>query len=277
MRVISRVEWGAVPAKSVTYFPAPPVGLVVHYVGSSAPMRVDTLDKAKATMRSIQADAFSKGYSDFEYNFAISLTGDVFEGRGKAIQSGANGDQTQNRARWSVVFLTGAGEALTAAAIDAYHALHAWLGGDQIQHCKVAPQGTSCPGDAIKAQWSQVVGTSTSTPVPVPGPSTATPPPVFPAQKGQQMATLQHGDKTWFFTVTSDGKLHHSYWGGSGATKWSDWLIGDGCDPHAPISAIFAPEGSSDWQVFANTTDGRVLHAWWYAPEARIKAEYFYA
>jgi len=117
----------------------------------------------------------------------------------------------------------------------------------------------------------------TTTPVPTPGPVTTTSPPVFPAQKGQQMATLQHGDKTWFFTVTSDGKLHHSYWSGSGATKWSDWLIGDGCDPHAPISAIFAPEGSSDWQVFANTTDGRVLHAWWYAPEARIKAEYFYA
>lgn len=274
MRIISRVEWGAVPPKKVTYFPAPPIGLVVHYVGSSSPMRVDTLDKAKATMRSIQADAFAKAYSDFEYNFAISLTGDVFEGRGKAIQSGANGDQSQNRLRWSVVFLTGAGEPLTAAAITAYHELHNWLGGDQIQHCKVAPQGTSCPGDAIKAQWSQVVGTSTTTPLPTPGPITTTPPPTFPIEKGKNVAILQRDNRIWRFGVTSDGKLGHWYWAGPSATQWSKWNLGEGCDPHSPVDVLFWPEAATDWQVFANTTDGRVLHCWWFAPGATFKSEY---
>lgn len=117
----------------------------------------------------------------------------------------------------------------------------------------------------------------TTTPAPTPGPVTTTPPPVFPSSKGQPMATLQRGDKLWYFTVTSDGRLRHSYWAGGGVTAWDHRMIGDGCDPHAPISAVFAPEGGTDWQVFALTDDGRVLHAWWFAPEARIKIEYFYA
>lgn len=277
MRIITRSEWGARPALSTTRFPSPPVGVVVHYVGSSAPMNVTTLDKAKTTMRNLQADAFRKAYADFEYNFAIAQTGDVLEGRGRDVQSGANGDQTQNRKRWSVVFLTGVGEPLTREAIAAWHELHAHLGGDQVQHCTVAPLGTSCPGDAIKAQWSQVVGMVTTTPVPTPGPSTSTPLPTFPPLKGMNVATLQRGDRIWHFTVTSDGRLRHAYWAGSGATAWSLWEIGAGCDPHSPISAIFAPEGSTDWQVFVPTIDGRVFHAWWFAPEVRFKTEYFYS
>lgn len=274
MRIITRSEWGAAPAKNVTRFPAPPSGMVVHYVGANAPLHVDTLDKAKRTMRNLQADAFAKAYADFEYNFAIAPTGDVLEGRGRDIQSGANGDQTQNRKRWSVVFLTGVGEPLTPQAIAAYHELHTWLGGDQVQHCTVAPLGTSCPGDSIKAQWSQVVGTSTTTPVPAPGPITTTPLPTSHTAKGKQVATLQRGDRIWHYQVTSDGKLHHSYWDGG---SWHHYELGAGCDPHGQIDAIFYPLDSADTQVFAPTTDGRVLHAWWFGPEVRFKTEYFYA
>lgn len=274
MKLISRAEWGAAPPKKVTYFPAPPIGVVSHYVGAPRPINANSLDAAKRLMRSLQADAFNKGYADFEYSFGIAQTGDVLEGRGKSIQSGANGDQTQNRARWSIVFLVGVGEPLTAAAINAYHELHAWLGGDQRQHCTVAPQGTSCPGDAIKAQWGQLVGTSTPTPVPTPGPITTTPPPVFPTSKGQPMATLQRDNRIWRYGVTSDGKLHHSYWDGA---RWHHYELGSGCDPHAPIDAIFYPLESTDTQVFVPTVDGRVFHAWWFAPEVRFKTEFFFA
>lgn len=104
------------------------------------------------------------------------------------------------------------------------------------------------------------------------------PPPVVPIlEKGHPMQTLQRADKIWHFTVTSDGRLRHAYWAGGTATAWSLWEIGAGCDPHAPISAIFAPEGSTDWQVFVPTVDGRVLHAWWYAPENRIKSELLFS
>lgn len=274
MKIISRAEWGAAPPKKVTYFPAPPVGLVSHYVGAKGPMFVESLEKAKRTMRALQADAFAKGYADFEYNFAIAQTGDVLEGRGRDIQSGANGDQTQNRKRWSVVFLVGVGEPLSVAAIATYHELRAWLGGDQVQHCKVAPLGTACPGDAIKGQWSQLVGTFTTTPPPTPGPSTTTPLPTFPPPKGKNVATLQRDNHIWRYGVTSDGKLHHDYWDGS---AWHHYEIGAGCDPHAQIDAIFWPESSTDTQVFAPTLDGRVFHAWWFAPEVRFKTEYFYS
>lgn len=114
----------------------------------------------------------------------------------------------------------------------------------------------------------------TTTPVPTPGPVTTTSPPVFPSSKGNPMQTLQRGEKIWHFTVTSDGRLRHAYWAGGTATAWSLWELGSGCDPHAPISAIFAPEGGTDWQVFATTTDGRIFHAWWFAPEARVKTEW---
>lgn len=105
---------------------------------------------------------------------------------------------------------------------------------------------------------------------------TQPPPPVPPViQKGSLMQTLQRGDRIWHFGVTSDGKLHHSYWDGG---AWHHYYeIGAGCDPHAQIDAIFYPLDSTDTQVFAATTDGRVLHAWWFAPEVRFKTEYFAA
>jgi hypothetical protein len=130
-------------------------------------------------------------------------------------------------------------------------------------------------GQVLDVARLWVAGTSTTAP-PAPGPSTPTPLPVFPSSKGNPMQTLQRGEKIWHFTVTSDGRLRHSYWAGAGATAWSLWELGSGCDPHSPISAIFAPEGSTDWQVFVPTTDGRVLHAWWYAPEARAKSEFLF-
>lgn len=114
----------------------------------------------------------------------------------------------------------------------------------------------------------------TTTPVPTPGPSTPTPLPTFPPLKGKQVATLQRDNRIWQYKVTSDGKLHHSYWDG---ISWHHYEIGAGCDPHAQIDAIFYPLDSTDTQVFAPTLDGRVFHAWWFAPEVRFKTEYFYS
>lgn len=130
------------------------------------------------------------------------------------------------------------------------------------------------PGGAYPmGQLLELVRRAATPSVPTP------PPPVVPPilEKGSVMQTLQRGDRIWHFTVTSDGRLRHAYWAGGTATAWSLWEIGAGCDPHSPISAIFAPEGSTDWQVFVPTIDGRVFHAWWFAPENRIKSEYLFA
>lgn len=130
------------------------------------------------------------------------------------------------------------------------------------------------PGGAYPmGQLLELVRRAATPSVPTP------PPPVVPPilEKGSVMQTLQRGDRIWHFTVTSDGRLRHAYWAGSGATAWSLWEIAAGCDPHAPISAIFAPETGTDWQVFVPTADGRAFHAWWFAPENRIKSEYLFA
>lgn len=129
--------------------------------------------------------------------------------------------------------------------------------------------GPAYPIDLV-VSWARA---STTVP-PVQGPTTTTPPPVFPTVKGQNMSALQKGDKVWWFGTTSDGKLRHAYWAGAGATQWSLWELGAGCDPHSEVTAISAPEGGTDWQVFATTTDGRIFHAWWFAPEARVKTEW---
>lgn len=130
------------------------------------------------------------------------------------------------------------------------------------------------PGGAYPmGQLLELVRRAATPSVPTP------PPPVVPPilEKGSVMQTLQRGDRIWYFTVTSDGRLRHAYWAGGTATAWSLWEIAAGCDPHAPISAIFAPETGTDWQVFVPTADGRAFHAWWFAPENRIKSEYLFA
>lgn len=158
MNILPRSAWGAQPAKSVTWFPAPPVGTVLHYVGSKGALNATTKERSVGLLRGIQADAFRKSYADIEYNFAIDQAGNVWELRGRNIQSGANGDKTQNRKRWSIVFLTGVPERLTATAITAAKELCGWLGGDIVPHRQVAPQGTACPGNQIMAQWAELTG-----------------------------------------------------------------------------------------------------------------------
>lgn len=151
---VNRAAWGAAPAKSKTMFPAPPIGAVVHYVGSASPMNIGSFAQACAALRAIQQDAFRKGYADIEYSLAV-WDQFVFELRGLTVQSGANGDQTQNRKRWSVVFLTGVGEPLTSTTINAFREFRAAkLPGDLVEHKTVAPLGTSCPGTAIESQWN---------------------------------------------------------------------------------------------------------------------------
>lgn len=128
-------------------------------------------------------------------------------------------------------------------------------------------------GQVLDVARLWVAGTSTTAP-PAPGPATTTPLPTFPTPKGKNVATLQRDNRIWQYKVTSDGKLHHSYWDGG---AWHHYEIGAGCAPHAQIDAIFYPLDSTDTQVFAPTLDGRVFHAWWFAPEVRFKTEYFYS
>lgn len=177
MIVVTRAQWGAKPPKSVTYFPAPPTGVIVHYVGAAGSLGTESQSVGKQRMRAIQQDAFNKGYADLEYNFCIGQDGSIFEGRGKAIQSGANGNRTNNRKWWSVCFLTGVGELLTPQAIAAFHGVRLLLPGTIDEHENVA--ATQCPGDAIESQWAAL--------------TTAPPPPIgddMTPEQAQQLKDL---------------------------------------------------------------------------------------
>lgn len=153
--------------------------------------------------------------------------------------------------------------------ITTHHECSKAFGGDHWDPGLAYPMGQVLD---VARLW--VAGTSTTAP-PAPGPATTTPLPTFPTPKGKNVATLQRDNHIWRYGVTSDGKLHHSYWDGG---AWYHYEIGAGCDPHAQIDAIFYPlDSSTDTQVFAPTLDGRVFHAWWFAPEVRFKTEYFYS
>lgn len=152
MKIISRAEWGALPAKLVNAF-TQVYGWVLHWVGGSHMNPAPTLAQSCQLMRNLQVDAFNRGYNDFEYNFAVDPCGRIFEGRGWLNRSGANGNIASNAGDWSVVYLAGPGVPYTAAAREAL----LWLTKEGQRRVAVvgyvkphrAVQGvsTDCPGN----------------------------------------------------------------------------------------------------------------------------------
>lgn len=129
-------------------------GWFVHYVGGNVPPN-PTLDDSAKLVRALQRDAQStaRGYTDFEYSFAVDQAGRIFEGRGWDWESGAT--YHNNLHSWSVVYLGGPTTPLTDEAKASLH----WLVQEGARrkplityvkpHSAVFP--TACPGDALRA------------------------------------------------------------------------------------------------------------------------------
>jgi hypothetical protein len=128
---------------------------------------VDTTAEQIAHLRHEQAGAFSGSngtvYSDVPYNFYVFPDGSIWEGRGWAYESGANGTSDLNDKYVAVQYVAGPTPdhslvtPLTPAAMTSLMAL--WRDAAArfpafvavYPHSLVRPGGTECPGDALRA------------------------------------------------------------------------------------------------------------------------------
>jgi len=186
--IITRPEWSALAPLA----PLVPVitfeGWFVHYVGSADMWRdslkrfhVPTQAESSALMRALQLDAQStaRGYTDFEYSFAIDPAGRIFEGRGWEFQQAAT--LHNNAHTWSVVYLGGPDTPLT----DEAKAALLWLVQEgarrkpAIAYVKPhsAVYATACPGDLLR-EYVPFLNDHLHDTGPAPGPAPTPPTPV---------------------------------------------------------------------------------------------------
>lgn len=171
----ARSVWSAVPPKrSLTPWPAEPVGIAWHYTGAPS-FGTPAHSGCLSWMRSIQAKEMSGNgpwdYSDFSYNLAVCPHGRVIEGRGLTFESGA---QLGGNDTWvSVVLLVGVSDRMTSplqsGANDARALVLARFphATQQVGHKDVAgnPTGTVCPGEIVEA-WIKAGGAGAAPPAP---------------------------------------------------------------------------------------------------------------
>lgn len=271
----SRSDWGAAPAKSITpWKPGMPTSLTVHAVGGAVGEQSNYL----TTVKSIQSHAFGKGLSDIDYNFLVSYTGDVYEGRGPGVQSGAQG--VGNDDSMSVCYLDyGDGDVpFTDAAKNAImglRAAHVHGGGSAPIHPHrywngpntAAGHGeyvTSCPGDEISA-WCN------SNPT-LGGAGTPPSPPPPQAQEDVDVSAqlwypLDKRVHRWWVDPNT-GHLQHMYAANAVenmTVKYGKGQIGP-LDPTQAVCAMIVPETlGSAIDVTAIAPTGWVVR-WHYQP-----------
>jgi len=150
VRIVSRAEWGAAPARSTTPLTPASVRLFVlhHTTGSFRGAR---------TVRSIQA--FHQGpdrkWADIGYNFLVAPDGVVYEGRGWGFR-GAHA-RGHNHESVGVAFIGDGSRPMPFPAQQAVLGLLAeaerrFGGLRTVGHRDVG--STACPGDAVYAWWS---------------------------------------------------------------------------------------------------------------------------
>lgn len=128
-------------------------GLVVHY-NDKPPMHFASKPHSACREYWKNTRTFhmnGRGWRDIGYSFAACAHGIVMEGRGwqreQAAQPGGNTTWT------SVTFMSGEGEHPTAAQIEAFRELRAWLRGKGLA-AAISYHGrfisTSCPGSVLR-------------------------------------------------------------------------------------------------------------------------------
>lgn len=145
-----RSEWSAREPKSTSPLPNPR-GLVIHWegttVGLTDPRRVPA---QIAAIQRFHMD--SRGFADIAYNYLIDPWGELWEGRGPGVRSGANGTDDSNQHDLAACVLVGIGDPPAGPPVfEAIARLRDELGLPIRGHRDVKP--TACPGDDI---WTWV-------------------------------------------------------------------------------------------------------------------------
>ncbi|MFJ4363297.1 peptidoglycan recognition family protein [Streptomyces chartreusis] len=151
MQLVTRTQLGW-PA-SAAPLQASTKGVKVHYTGSAVSTALaKDHQRCIALWRDIRAAHLAnkqENYSDVAYNYAACVHGYVLEGRGR--RTGANGNQTLNRAHYAVLGLIGSSglteptDELLGAIRDAIEDLQKYGAGKEIKGHKDG-YATSCPG-----------------------------------------------------------------------------------------------------------------------------------
>jgi hypothetical protein len=150
MRIISRAEWGAAPARSTTPLRPERVNLfVLHHTTGSY--------RGAKSVQQIQAfhQGPERGWSDIAYNFLVAPDGAVYEGRGWGF-TGAHA-RGKNSESVGVAFIGDGSKPMPDAAkvsvLELLQQAESRFGSLRIVgHRDVGT--TACPGDAIYAWWS---------------------------------------------------------------------------------------------------------------------------
>ena len=184
MKLITRDEIGLKkPKKALTKFKGKPKGLAVHWEGTK--VTLGDVEQSKKTLKAVQNSHMNnktEGYIDIAYNIAFDYLGNIFELRGWANKSGANGSTKANDEYVAVLYIGGAETPFTDAAKQALKEIRAeataqGIGAETRPHNSF--KATQCPGAEITNYVKDFKGSS-STPKPsTPAPKPATSKPVF--------------------------------------------------------------------------------------------------
>lgn len=160
MEIFTRSAWGARAPKSRTAWnTAALLGACIHWWG--IPRAPSSQDGMPALLRGVQNAHMAPGGlgvedggSDIAYNFIVDSWGGIWEGRGWATQTGANGTSEANRSYLAIAIGIGTGDVLTEAAELAVNWLIAegnrrGIGAQVKRHGDFT--GTDCPGPAVRA------------------------------------------------------------------------------------------------------------------------------
>jgi len=132
-------------------------GVKIHYEGTkvSCKEHSDCVALVKAIRKSHLANT-KENYSDIAYNLLVCQHGHVFEGRGKRKRTGANGDQTLNKAHYAIMGLLGSsGDTVPSGAMisgikDAVAYMRGYGAGKEIKGHRDG-HATACPGEPLYA------------------------------------------------------------------------------------------------------------------------------
>jgi hypothetical protein len=125
----ARSDWTDAPrpvADLVRLDPAEVVGVAVHYTGSTSKLgQSATLVLSKRRLEDERvfhtaSPPQGRGWSDIAYLAAQDQAGRVFDCRGIAYRSAANGNATVNRQYGAITWLIGVGDTPTPAMIEAF-------------------------------------------------------------------------------------------------------------------------------------------------------------
>lgn len=155
MKLITRADLGW-PATASAYWPTAN-GVKIHYEGT--PVHITDHSQCMphwTDIRNSHLANTTEGYVDVAYNFAVCRHGYVLEGRGLRHETGANGNQTLNKAHYAVVAFLG-DEGDTVPTDDMLNGLR-----DAIEYFQANGAGpeikghrdgyaTTCPGDNLYA------------------------------------------------------------------------------------------------------------------------------